>query len=174
MPTETRTDRHGFPIRTCTRCSGKGRLIGYSNVRGGVCFGCSGSGVVYPKGKVGTAVAEFQTALRAAVRPSSSGLEVGDEVTRNWAKGSDCSRPAADAVWRTVAAIEVTDEVCGRAIVGGVEVHRSYYRVITFTDGTSEHVGDLVWCRRGRTVDPAPYLAAATAKPARRKAPAAA
>lgn len=166
--TTPRTDRYGFPIRECGRCHGKGRLAGFSNVRGGVCFGCSGAGTVYPKGKVGLAVADFQTALRAAVRPSTSALEVGDEITRTWATGSDCSRPAADAVWRTVASIEVTDEVCGRGFVGGVEVSVSYYRVITFTDGTSERVGSVVWSRRGRTVDPAPYVARATAKPARK------
>lgn len=165
----TTTDRFGFPVRTCTRCSGKGRILGFSNVRGGVCFDCSGAGVVHPRGKVAAAVAEFMTARRVALRPSMSALEVGDEVTRDWARGSDCSRPADDATWRTVAAIEVTDEPCGWAKIGDAPMQATaFYRVITFTDGTSERVGDLIWCRRGRTVDPAPYVAQATARASRR------
>jgi hypothetical protein len=28
----------------CTRCAGRGRLAGFSNVLGGVCFKCNGSG----------------------------------------------------------------------------------------------------------------------------------
>lgn len=31
--------------RTCPRCSGTGRISHYSHIKGGECFGCSGTGV---------------------------------------------------------------------------------------------------------------------------------
>jgi hypothetical protein len=41
MTTTTDTARY-----ECTRCFGLGRLMHYSHVQGGVCFACSGTGIV--------------------------------------------------------------------------------------------------------------------------------
>lgn len=40
------TRRPRTDLCTCTRCSGVGRIDGLSNVLGGICFRCSGSGLV--------------------------------------------------------------------------------------------------------------------------------
>lgn len=43
-------DARANPDFACTRCEGKGRIRGFSHVENGICFGCGGRGVTFPKG----------------------------------------------------------------------------------------------------------------------------
>ena len=38
----------------CPRCCGKGHIAAYSNVQGGVCFRCAGTGKVATRPQIGT------------------------------------------------------------------------------------------------------------------------
>lgn len=75
-----RTDRHGFPLIECHRCSGTGRLPQFGNVFGGTCFRCSGAGVAHVGGTVARLAAEFASALQRAGKCEVSDIMVGDSV----------------------------------------------------------------------------------------------
>jgi hypothetical protein len=164
--TATRTDRHGFPIKDCTRCHGTGHYS-YCPRFGTRCFKCGGSKVQHATKKVAEAYSEFTAALRAATDTTPPRFEVGDEVTRRW--NGARSGPAEDAIYQTVAAVEITDEPCAWMTIGdGPQEVTSYYTLVTWADGTTEKIGSMSFYRRGRTVDPAPFVAKATARAPRK------
>ncbi len=97
----------------CSRCGGAGRLVGFSHVYGGVCFGCNGSGKkMTPAGaRAFKKVQEVQK--RLCVVPASS-VQVGQKI-----KGGD-------GKFRTVTSV-VTKLGKGNGIYKqGVEGSESY------------------------------------------------
>lgn len=161
MPT-TSTDHYGFPVRTCTRCGGSGQHS-FNMIDGNVCYGCNGTGSQHPRGKVADAYIAFVEARRRHTQALVNRLAPGDVVT-NWT-----DRPRADAVWRTVATITVDEsQPCAWQIVDGVRSPSGYRTTVTYTDGTSETMSGNMVIRRQGTVDPAPFVAAATATRSRK------
>lgn len=158
--TQTRTDRHGFPIVTCYRCLGTG-AHGPSSVHGGRCFDCNGRGLVYKRGKSAKANAEYREALARAKRPTVARVNPGDSITFDvqW------TTVRTDAVYRTVDTITVHDDrPSGWSVApDGARTETAWRCTITYTDGTTKDTSTNTQCvRRGVTVDPAPFVEAAT------------
>jgi hypothetical protein len=167
IPTPTYTrDKAGFPLVECGRCRNTGRMP-YSYA-GGVCFGCTGTGWVPPKGKAGDLRAEWiRIAKRAAtvdtaVRVDTADgriicdLRPGDQVRNTYGLAP------ADAKlvpWKTVERVDIGDLNGGCTLLGSAEngtqrcTSLTLAAMITFTDGTTRHAGALL----DRKVDPAIY-----------------
>ena len=156
----TGTDCHGFPTRTCTRCGGSGHYA-FNRLDGTTCYGCSGTGTQYATKRASAAVAAFRKAQRNAARPQVCDFQAGDVVTFDMTSEA---RALPTATWRTVAAVTVTPMRCGSSLTGTDESARvfTYYRAVTYTDGTTEVYGATrLALRRGVIVDPAPFVAQA-------------
>jgi hypothetical protein len=164
-PDEFKTDRDGFPVEECRRCSGVGRIPAYGNVHGGVCFGCSGSGWIYPRGKTAQLAAGFRqwcdaqryVSAGAFVTVSPTGAEwdypikVGDLIREHGRRGS------TPPPWREVVAVRRTCQISGWGSTGdgaGNMVMRSMVLriVITFADGSTHNGFGERWTR---LIDPA-------------------
>jgi hypothetical protein len=144
--TTTRTDRYGFPVRTCTRCGGSGHHS--FNLRDGdTCWGCSGTGLQHTP-KAAKAFTAWREAVKAALRPMLQQLAVGDEI-RDYgaAKGSP---------FTAVVAIEVTAEQSGSA-----NGQPCYWTVVTLADGRVMRADPRTLVRRNATVDVAQFVAVA-------------
>jgi hypothetical protein len=176
MTKTTKVDRFGFPIRPCTRCGGSG-THSYNSRDGNRCYGCSGSGWQHPRGKVGQAWEAFVAAVREQRRPSVGRLAAGDEITFDQ---THTGRPTPDAVWHTVAALEV-DQTRAAGWMAVFPLHSqpehadhdhrtgcecyietAWYATLTFADGTSRQVTTNSMVIRKGAVDPAPFVEQAT------------
>lgn len=168
------TDRYGFPVVPCTRCTGTG-AHGPRSVRSGVCFKCNGQGIHHKGGKAAKAAAEFYTDRRNARRASAAGvgdiqaLQPGDVAAHGTVNG----RVRAED-WVTIVSVTKTDRESGWSTVG-VEgtpgytktIHYEYDVVVTDAAGDTRTIHDagyLWFLKNPRPIDPAPYLAAAGIK----------
>ena len=79
MTTTKRTMGDIFETVTCSRCAGEKRLPQYSNVIGGTCFKCSGTGKTYTK-RGAADLARYREAVRAATMRPVRDVKVGDAV----------------------------------------------------------------------------------------------
>lgn len=147
-----RVCKFGFPIRTCGRCGGSGKYS-YNAMHGDRCYGCSGTGVVHTA-KGAKAFAAWRQAWKRATEVTGSGVggtegvAVGDQIRRYRAK---------DEAWRTVTAVQLTDEAVGWSNVNGEKVDVRYAALVTLDDGTTVRMGAETWSRKG-TVDKAEFL----------------
>lgn len=154
-----RTDRYGFPVRTCGRCGGSGQHS-YNQMHGSVCYGCNGSGVNHtPKAR--KQFTAWQAELKAIRKPLAKDVEPGDElaVFDTWGRKI--------TGWRTVLFTVRTTEACGWTIQrtdGGAEIRipTQWRMTIHFTDETVDHCCTHSIERRRGWIDPAPFVALAT------------
>jgi hypothetical protein len=131
-----------FPTTVCSRCGGSGHYS-YNAIDGSRCYGCQGTGRMYPK-----AIAAVVNAYRADLKDgretwcdrSRAPLAVGDRV---WATethiGSQKSRGDVDRgyAWRTVTAISERGEAVGWSIRGEERIPTHFKRTVTL-DGVHE------------------------------------
>ena len=68
-----------FDARQCGRCLGKGRILGFSHVQGGVCFSCGGSGNHLTANGKRARVAYF-TAIEYPVTDLAVGARIREDV----------------------------------------------------------------------------------------------
>jgi hypothetical protein len=95
----------------CWKCSGTGRIRGFSHVMGGVCFRCGGVGT--PLSKRG---AEARRYFKALGETSAAGLSIGDLIYDNGTPG------IVAGGWRTVR--ELVDVTAEPAKAGSCSLYR--------------------------------------------------
>ncbi|MEV7684287.1 hypothetical protein AB0O64_38025, partial [Streptomyces sp. NPDC088341] len=146
------TARNGFPVESCRRCRGMGRLPEFSHTMNGVCRACGGSGYDYPAGKPKKLYGEWADHLaEAAVVMMGTWHQVAADNTRavtTPVRVGDIVRRDKSEPWRTVTAVRVTRRVTGWGL--GEREFRSMKleTVVTFDDGTTYRGWGEQWQRQ--------------------------
>lgn len=153
MNTAIVTDRDGFPVATCGRCTGTGRYP--SSAWNGVCLECNGPGMVFPTKAVRALADQWRNEfhLMSHVAPAAT-LTIGhdDAITRTPPPVNPGDRiRTGNQPYRTVTAVRPTARICGSGYVGPEGNQRlvalTLLTVITFDDGTTAEAFGNEWDR---------------------------
>jgi hypothetical protein len=136
MTEATKTNQHGFPIQTCTRCNGSGQYS-YNQIHGTMCYGCGGCGTQIVK-KAKPAWIAFVAHAKSLKETHTKDL-ISGVAYRNGFKGS---------VPKIVESVEKTDEKTGGWYQSGKsEKVYNYFYIVKFADGTIVKDSGSYWKR---------------------------
>ncbi len=136
-----------WPTKPCTRCGGTGHYS-YNSVDGTVCYGCSGSGRMFATKAVGKMAVHRRAVMKAAQRPSTENLVVGDKV---WVIDGRIVGPTFSdrrpkgGHYVEVTAVAVTPRVVGWS--GPDRAPTCFERYLTLADGTVHRMWSQILCR---------------------------
>jgi hypothetical protein len=145
MTEATKTNQHGFPIQTCTRCHGSGHHS-YNQIHGTMCYGCGGGGVQIVK-KAKPAWIAFVANAKSLKEIVARDLKVGQVACKSGAK-----------IKKEIVGIEVlptyskpwSERHTAQAIADGYKPEQCFQifapMIVTFADGTTEETdATSVW-----------------------------